>query len=61
MDLIEVTAYTSFYGSEVFEFGEGKTLTIETSPSGSEYLSYECPAGKVVTATISVSLKIEDA
>ena len=38
--------------------GEGKSITIETSPGGDEILDAECPEGK--TWTISVNICIEE-
>jgi hypothetical protein len=48
-------------GDDTFEIAAGKSLRIETTPSGEEILDVEVPEGKVWTVTVSVRVIEEDA
>uniref|UniRef100_A0A6M3IK70 Uncharacterized protein n=1 Tax=viral metagenome TaxID=1070528 RepID=A0A6M3IK70_9ZZZZ len=41
-----------------FVMGEGKTLMIETSPAGEEYLNLTVPPGEEWTINMSIQIKI---
>jgi hypothetical protein len=44
-----------------FTVAAGKSLTIETSPQGVEVLKAQCPAGKIWTVHVSLSVEEHDA
>ena len=50
------TAHTLHAGSQDIELVAGKSLKIETTPSGEEVLDVECPAGKVWSARVIVEI-----
>ena len=52
----EVIAKTILVGSDEFSVAAGKSLTIETAPSGEEILNEEVPAGKSWQVTVSVQI-----
>jgi len=54
-------ARTQKQGSDIFTLAAGKSLKIETSPGGSEYLDAEVPAGKSWQVTVSVHITETDA
>jgi len=49
-------AEISKYGDENFQVQAGKTLLIETSPSGEEILNLDVPEGKRWEVRISVNI-----
>lgn len=54
-------ARTTRYGADVFTMAAGKSLVIETTPSGDEILSAEVSEGKTWAVTVTVSIVETDA
>ena len=52
---------TTKHGSEEFEVLAGKSLRIETTPSGVEYLNALVPAGKKWAVEVTVQIVETDA
>jgi hypothetical protein len=59
--LIVTEEHVKLAGAETFEVPAGKTLKIETSPRGEEYLNETVPEGKVWEVSIYVDIKEMDA
>ena len=53
---ISVEARTVFSGNDTFEVEAGKTLKIETSPKGSEYLNELVPEGEKWRVIVNVQI-----
>ena len=63
MELIDksVPARTTFSGDENINISAGKSLKIETSPNGDNYLNTEVPEGKQWSVNIYVQIVETDA
>jgi len=57
----EVSAKTVLDGFDEVDLGAGKSLTIETSPSGEEILDETVPIGKTWHVYLSISIIETDA
>ena len=57
MELTDSTIQPYKAGNDTFDVPAGKTLRIETSPSGENILEVEVPAGKTYRVIINVNIK----
>ena len=53
----QVTAKLLKTGQDTFTVSAGKSLRVETSPDGVEYLNLECPEGKSWKVMVYVSIE----
>ena len=56
-----IVPHATKYGSEEFEVLAGKTLKIETSPTGEQHLNVSVPAGKKWAVEVTVQIVETDA
>lgn len=57
----DIAPATIKYGSDTFQMGAGKRLTIETSPQGVDILREDVPEGKAWTVNVRVEIIETDA
>jgi hypothetical protein len=53
-------AYHQYTGDTLFTVAAGKSIIIETSPSGAEILDIECPAGKQFSVKLTIRINETD-